>query len=112
VSVVCETQWELAPAAAELDPARGLGELANLPESPHPGDWCTIVVGTKIGEIRWTFVARELERTTSIFLDRWRPQVASQSEERVAEREGTDGMQGPARTTRGWREPIIRRFGS
>jgi len=70
VRIVREAEWELAWPTAQLDSARGLGELSELPPASRPGDWCTIVAAADDGEIRWTFVARELERTTSIFVDR------------------------------------------
>ena len=70
--VVRTAEWELASPTAQLDAARGLGELSELPPEPRLGDWCTIVVAAEDWEFRWTFVAREHERATSIFADRRR----------------------------------------
>src|SRR2546428_1363497 len=103
--------WILAPSRTELDPARCLGELPELPAAVQPGDWCTIVAVDDRGEMRLTLVALEVERTTSLFVERRggtaggrarpvgrraRP-VDRPAPERVPERDGTDGTAAPAR---------------
>jgi hypothetical protein len=79
----------------ELDPDRWLGELPELPVA-QAVDWCTVVTFDELGEMRWTLVALEAERTTSLFVDR-RPVGRRARAERVAERAGTDGKARPAR---------------
>jgi hypothetical protein len=57
-------------STAQLDPERYLGELPDLPASARAGEWCTVVVVDGLGEMRWTLVAREVERTNSLFVER------------------------------------------
>ena len=95
-------RWSLVPSSAQLDPARFVGEVADLPSSAHPGDWCTVVVVDALGEMRWTLVALETERTSSLFVGR-RPTAG-----------GTDGSDSPARHAEGGANrpaavPVLRR---
>jgi hypothetical protein len=62
--------WELAPSEAQFDQERYLGELRELPSSARPGDWCTVVVDSERGELRFTLVVVEPTRTTSLFAER------------------------------------------
>jgi hypothetical protein len=62
--------WELAPSEAQFDPDRYLGELRELPSSARPGEWCTVVVDSERGELRFTLVVVEPTRTTSLFAER------------------------------------------
>jgi hypothetical protein len=79
-----------------LDPERFLGEVAELPSTARPGDWCRVVLMDDLGELCWTLVAHEVERSSSMFVER-RPAAplgdplgrpTPQPVERVAEREG------------------------
>ena len=102
-------RWTLVSLPGRLDPARFLGEVGDLPSTAHPGDWCTVVVVDGLGEMRWTLLALEIERTSSLFAGR-RPSAplgdaldrpTSRPSERVAEREGADGSDTPARLAEG-----------
>jgi hypothetical protein len=102
-------RWSLVSSTAHLDPARFLGELADLPATARPGDWCTVVIVDELGEVRWTLVALEVERTSSLFVGR-RPSGPLGDElgpafgpvaERVAERQGADGSDSSARVVEG-----------
>jgi hypothetical protein len=102
-------RWSLVSSTAEFDPERFLGDIPDLPLDAQPGDWCTVVVVDGLGEMRWTLVAREVERQTSLFVSR-RPTAplgdalarpAARPLERVAERRGTDGSESPARQAEG-----------
>jgi hypothetical protein len=97
--------WSLVSSQTALDPARCLGELYELPASARPGDWCTVVAFDDLGELRWTLLAHEAERTSSLFADRrggasrsrgWITGGSARAE-RYREREGTDGAVAPAR---------------
>jgi hypothetical protein len=106
--------WAFTASPGTLDPARYLGELAELPPTPQPGDWCTIAVVDELGEIRCTFVAVEGERSSSLFVDRRGEAVSPalpvgrraqpvhrRASGRVAEWDGTDGTAGPPRKEEG-----------
>ena|ERR671937_2773515 len=56
-----QREWAIAPSEPELDPARYLGELRELPPAPaqQHGAWCELVVHDREGEMRWTLVACE-----------------------------------------------------
>ena len=106
--------WAFTASPGMLDPARHLGELAELPSAAQPGEWCTIAAVDELGEIPCTFVAVEAERTSSLFVDR-RGEAASpalpvgrraqpvhwRAPGRVAEWDGTDGTAGPPRREEG-----------
>jgi hypothetical protein len=70
IPAVSPTQWALASPGAQLEPAEYLGELVDLPSSARPGEWCTIVLHDERGEMRWTLVAVEPARTSSLFIER------------------------------------------
>ena len=102
-------RWSLVSSTAQLDPARFLGEVTDLPATARPGDWCTVVIVDELGEVRWTLVALDAERTSSLFVGR-SPTVplgdalgpaAGPIAEPVAERLGADGSQSPARVVEG-----------
>jgi hypothetical protein len=88
--------WELAPSEAQFDPDRYLGELRQLPPTAEPGEWCTVVVDSDHGELRFTLVVVEPSRTTSLFAER-RGGGRSDGSRLVdvrwhaPQREGTDG---------------------
>jgi hypothetical protein len=63
-------RWSLAPSWAELDPRRFLGTLTELPSTAAPGEWCRIVLVHEHGELCWTLVADDMERTAAMFLER------------------------------------------
>jgi hypothetical protein len=104
-------QWALAPSSAQLDPDRCLGQVDALPLFASPGEWCTVVIVDDLGEMRWTFLALEPDRTTSLFLERRgttgsgglrlpgdaQGRTPSPASARVAQRERTDGSEAPAR---------------
>jgi hypothetical protein len=91
--------WELAPSSAEFEPERYLGEMKELPTSAQPGDWCTVVVDSESGELRFTLVVVDPTRSTSLFSER-RPGARNGSDGsrlvdvrwHVRRREGTDGI--------------------
>jgi hypothetical protein len=102
-------RWSLVSSTGGLDPERFLGNVSDLPLEAQAGDWCTVVVVDGFGEMRWTLLAREVERTSSLFVGR-RPNAplgdalgrsAARPLERVAERRGTDGSASPARQAEG-----------
>jgi hypothetical protein len=92
----------------QLDPARFLGERGELPPAANPGDWCTVTVHDDLSAMRWTLLARELGRTTSIFAERRgeslgnalgpRPRAKA---ERIAEQGGLTASAPPARMGEG-----------
>jgi hypothetical protein len=63
-------RWTLVSPQDDLDPARYAGEFRDLPEASEAGDWCRVVVHDELGDMRWTLIAVDRERTTSIFADR------------------------------------------
>jgi len=63
-------KWTLVSAHDELDPDRYLGEFRELPVASGPGDWCRVVIHDELGDMRWTLVVIDAERTTSIFANR------------------------------------------
>jgi hypothetical protein len=68
--VRARSTWVPVYSPSGLDPGRYLGELRDLPRAAQPGDWCSLVVHDHEGEMRWTLVAVDSARTTSIFADR------------------------------------------
>jgi hypothetical protein len=103
VNVIAEpthVHWELAPSSAEFDPERYLGELKELPASAQPGDWCTVVVDSESGELRFTLVVVDPTRSTSLFAERRNGGRNGGSDGsrlvdvrwHVTGREGTDGI--------------------
>jgi hypothetical protein len=63
-------RWTLVSPQDELDPARFAGEFRELPEAGRRGDWCRVVVHDALGDMRWTLIAVDSTRTSSIFADR------------------------------------------
>jgi hypothetical protein len=63
-------RWTLVSPHDDLDPARYAGQFRELPEAGRPGDWCRVVVHDELGDMRWTLIAVDPARTTSIFADR------------------------------------------
>ncbi len=63
-------RWTLVSPHDDLDPARYAGEFRELPEADRAGDWCRVVVHDELGDMRWTLIAVDSARTTSIFADR------------------------------------------
>ena len=77
-------QWTVAPSPTALDPDRCLGRFSELPAFARPGDWCSVSAFDALGEMQWTLIAVEPERTESIFVGRRR-------QARLDEREWADG---------------------
>jgi hypothetical protein len=57
-------KWMLASSRADLEPARYLGVLRDLPAPGEPGDWCDVVVRDERGEMRWRVVVVDTARST------------------------------------------------
>jgi hypothetical protein len=63
-------RWTLVSPHDELDPARYAGEFRDLPDAGTPGDWCRVVLHDELGDMRWTLIAVDPVRTSSIFAER------------------------------------------